>query len=251
MSTVKRRVEDVSIEPLKLSTNTTTSKRPRSSTIIEEPLDFDDGYESELVFSRCPSPEALAPIKLSPRKPTRACIADRTEQPKSPRQVKNGLGGERRLTIQFLNNGILSSPVQTFGKYKLIIRDGLSGTHTMYAQHWRFEITHSQPGDGPDEICLRWTVTNLGSANTISFLETPDQAHERQVKGNTICNLVVREALTRRARELELELEAEDIDNHTRVANLKSLVKELRPKQCTEGLLFFGLRHQIAQSKSN
>jgi len=171
------------------------------------------------------------------------------EQAKSPRQVKHGLGGERRLNIQFINTGVLKEPIQSFGKYKLLIRDGLCGTHTMYAQPWRFEINQYETGAVREEIRLRWTVTNLASGHRISFLETSEQAHERQVKGNTICNLVVREALNQRAGELEEELKTLEPSNTSRIANIKSLVKELRPKQCTEGLLFFGLRHQAAQSR--
>jgi len=251
VTTCKRTLGDLLVEPLKLKT-AGQNKRPRSSTIVEVPEDLTDGYESELAFSRSSSPAAAAPsANISPRKPTRSCFERpmEREQTKSPRQVKHGLGGERRLNIHFINTGILEEPVQTFGKYKLLIRDGLCGTHTMYAQPWRFEINHHSGGDAAGEIRLRWTVTNLASGHRMSFLETSEQAHERQVKGNTICNVVVREALNQRAGELEEEMRTLEPSNTTRIANIRSLIKELRPKQCTEGLLFFGLRHQAAQSR--
>jgi hypothetical protein len=34
------------------------------------------------------------------------------------------------------------------------------------------------------------------------------------------------------------------------IANLRSLVKELCPKKCAQGLLFFGLRHEVVQNKN-
>jgi hypothetical protein len=258
-ATYKLTPSEIAVEPLKLS-GVPGSKRMRSMTLVEPPTDLSsvEGYESELAFSRSNSPAPPPAVSISPRKPYRTCrmaaspvSSFERDIAKSPRQVKNGLGGERRLNINFLNTGKLDGPIQTFGKYRLLIRDGLCGTHTMYAQPWRFEINYldgCQAGDA-GEVRLRWSVTNLLSGRTITYAETAEQAKERQVKGNTICNLVVREALNKRAEELEEEMN--DLGGaSTRTANLRSLVKELRPKQCTEGLLFFGLRHQIAQRKT-
>lgn len=253
----KRLAHQVSIEPLKLSEPATT-KRPRSCTVVDDSI-LNSSFpsfpplptnETEVYLSRCHTPQTGVDHSISPRNLSRASSIIDMDHSKSPRQVKHGLGGERRLTINFLFTGLMSEPLQLFGKYRLIIRNGLSGTHTMYAQPWRFEITYEAPGSLKGEMRLRWKVVNLASSSTVSYLETAEQAHERQTKGNTICNLVVREALNKRACELEKELVTLELANSTRVANLRSLVRELRPKQCTEGLLFFGLRHAAAQSRA-
>ena len=261
VNTCKRTSSEIDIEPLKLANKPHLYKRARSCTIVEPPEELEsgssDGYDTELNYSsRCSSPLVqTVPSNISPRKPAsrsyRTLDTHALEPTKSPRKVKHGLGGERRLNIHFYNTGTLTDPIQTFGKYRLIIRNGLCGTHTMYAQPWKFEINQVGESNAKGEVRLRWSVTNTASDSRVTFVETTDQAHERQVKGNTICNLVVREALNKRALELEKELASlEPNASATRVAHLRSLIKELRPKQCTEGLLFFGLRHQAAQSRA-
>ena len=164
-------------------------------------------------------------------------------------QHPGGLGGERRLSITFFSYGNKTDVAipQTFGKYGWSIPDGLSGNHTMYAQPWKFEIVHGTCMGG---TVLCWKITNLISNGLVSVTETPQQATLRQSKGNTICNLVLRKALNQRAAELEQTI-AQGDKNPTQVANLRSLIKELRPKQCTEGLLFFGLRHESVQLQNH
>ena len=172
------------------------------------------------------------------------------------REPEHGLSGERRLNIDFVSLGARSrTPAQTFGKNDMIIPHGLCGVHTMYSQRWKFEILHGTTPSttGPvsetnQRVVLTWNVTNLNSMSVISMTETPQQASLRQATGITICNRVMRKALQQRASELELEMTEGD-KTPTQVANIQSLVRQLRPKQCTEGLLFFGLRHKCVHNR--
>ena len=95
-------------------------------------------------------------------------------------------------------------------------------------------------------MVLTWSITNLTSHGVVSITESPQQALMRQTKGNTICNTVLRKALEQRIEELQVELSKKD-KTPLQIANLRSLIKELCPKKCAQGLLFFGLRHEIVQ----
>jgi hypothetical protein len=168
-----------------------------------------------------------------------------TKPRKQPRP-RFGLGGQRRLHITFQDLGRSTDPPQTFGNYGQAIPDGLCGTHTMYSQDWKFLITH-----GIDVVTsktvLTWQIINLSSGQITSMTETPHQASLRQTKGKTICNLVMQKALKDRATELEESLNQAGNRTAIQVSNILGLIKKLRPTQCTEGLLFFGLRHDIVQ----
>ena len=161
---------------------------------------------------------------------------------------QSGLGGEKRLNIDFASYGRVDpNDRQTYGKHGWCVPDGLSGSHTMYAQRWRFEVEHRKGAGGSTVVV--WRVKSAADGSVVAEVcESPQQAQLRQVKGNTLCNVVLRQALDRRAEELERA--AMEETNPVRVANLKSLVRELRPRQCTEGLLFFGLRHECVQLRA-
>jgi len=177
------------------------------------------------------------------------------EQPAlTERQARFGLGGQKRLVIAFSSFGKLSkdSPPEHFGKNDLVIPDGLCGTHTMYSQEWRFEIEHHHASDDGGGVVITWRITNLSTGNQVSMTESPEQAQLRRLKGKTICNIVVKRALEQRAVELEQvldRLKASESSNALQCANLETMIRKLRPKQCTEGLLFFGLRHDCVQNR--
>jgi len=76
--------------------------------------------------------------------------------------------------------------------------------------------------------------------------ETLQDAMVRETCGRTICNTVLKNALEIRAVELENSPELYD-ENPTKSANVQNLIKVLRPKRCTVGLLFFGLLHEVVQ----
>ena len=113
----------------------------------------------------------------------------------------------------------------------------------MYNEKWQFEVIHCQEND---LILIEWRITNLSSGTVTSRTETPSEAKARQASGKTICNLVVREALEKRAVELESSAMLLE-DSPLRVANFQSRAKALRPKRCLIGLLFLGLLHETVQ----
>jgi len=157
--------------------------------------------------------------------------------------VPSGLGGERRLRIDFISVGEVKEPIQYFGKSGSFIPDGLSGTHEMYSQKWKFEVTHEQ---WKDIVVINWKVTSSISGKVTSVTETPMQALERQKKGNTICSVVMRKALEQRVQDIEEEIR-QNPEDEASVAGRRGLITELRPHQRNEGILFFGLRHRAVQ----
>jgi hypothetical protein len=137
---------------------------------------------------------------------------------------------------------------QRFGKSGLLIPDGMIGTHTVYQERWRFEIHHTaQAVPGSDAVCITWKIINVKTGFCLAKTETPEEAEARVSLGWTISSRLFREALTHRANELEGLLNGET--NQCRIANLKSLIKALRPKTFTQGPLVFGLKHKIVQEK--
>jgi len=158
-----------------------------------------------------------------------------------------GLGGEQRLVISFQRMGSLGSEPQIFGKSGYYIPDGICGKHRMYSQDWMFEIHHRLvPVADHEYTVLEWSITNLTSGTRVIQLETPQEAMVRTKTGNTICNTVLRSALDSRIKELEEELKTPG-RTPLQIANVKSLMKELCPRKCAQGLLFFGLRHLSVQ----
>jgi hypothetical protein len=191
-----------------------------------------------IINQRIPASQAASSSSSqSYRSPSRKRV------PKEEVDAPGGLGGERRLSITFTSLGKVETPKQHFGKHGWIIPDGLAGTHTMYSQDWKFQIVHK---DMMGVRVISWIIISGSSGTTTIVTETPEQAMIRQTKGNTICNQVLRQALEQRAIELE-KVVARGEKSIVQIANIKSLIKELRPKQCTEGLLFFGLRHACVQ----
>jgi len=184
----------------------------------------------------------------------------KTKSPKSanesPSQEKNTvsgilpstLQGDRRLIIDFESFGSKGECPQRFGKSGLLIPDGMIGTHTVYQERWRFEIHHTaQAVPGSDAVCITWKIINVKTGFCLAKTETPEEAEARVSLGWTISSRLFREALTHRANELEGLLNGET--NQCRIANLKSLIKALRPKTFTQGPLVFGLKHKIVQEK--
>jgi hypothetical protein len=228
-----------------------------SSEEVEEDDDDDEDYGSRARHrgGRNRSSNGRKTTTVIPKRHQPAVVAlqqpsalkERRQSVSSTTSAQGGLGGERRLSIAFTSYGQPTVPAQTFGKYGWKIPDGLAGSHTMYAQRWSYEITH---GKCLGYTVLTWRITNLTSNTVVTMTETPQQATMRQQKGNTICNIVLRKALDKRAEELELVIQS-GTKNETQIANLRSLIKELQPKQCTEGLLFFGLRHECVQLRAN
>jgi len=84
------------------------------------------------------SPSAFASSSASYKAPPVLLIAD-------DGSILEGLGGQERLQIEFESLGTLPPegvPIQTFGRQRLPIPDGLCGTHHMYSQSWKFEISY-------------------------------------------------------------------------------------------------------------
>jgi len=160
-------------------------------------------------------------------------------------QFPASIHGETRLNINFINRGTVGAVPQRFGKNNCIIPDSLSGTHQMYEQKWKFEIKHELQNG---MVLIRWTIHNLTSDRITSVMETVQDALNRESCGRTICNNVLKKALETRAQEIEQSLSTMQETNLPRASNMRNLVKVLRPKRCTVGLLFFGLLHEQIQA---
>jgi len=162
----------------------------------------------------------------------KAAIANKKKAP---------LVGEHRLKINFISLGGPGETPQYFGKKRCRIPDGLSGTHELYNQKWKFESHHRRSGD---VTTINWRITNLTSGTIIERTETTHEAFIREYKGQTICNQILRDALDVRAKELEKAIR----DRPAKGTNgLQNSLKALRPRKCIMGLLFFGLLHQCVQ----
>jgi hypothetical protein len=151
--------------------------------------------------------------------------------------------GETRLNVTFLNLGDAGDIPQRFGKNNCGIPNGLSGTHEMYDQRWKFEVKHNRHDMS---ILITWKIMNLTSKAVLTVTETPQDAMVREQCGRTICNMVLKTALENRARELETSI-AGVHPASTKLASTHNLIRVLRPKRCTVGLLFFGLLHEKVQ----
>ena len=172
----------------------------------------------------------------------------------SHRPLQN-LNGEKRLVIDFQNLGSLGKHIQTYGrKGGVIIPDGLSGTHSMYGERWKFEIIHEEgttfvDKDGFNNLvtCITWKLTNLNSGVNLCQTETKQEASFRMNTGRTISSRLFRQALNNRAKELEEELKSTSELDDLKCKNLKMKIKHLRPKRFSEGTLTFGLQHEAVQ----
>jgi hypothetical protein len=164
------------------------------------------------------------------------------------------LRGENRLKMNFTNLGVPGVHPARFGKNRYGIPNGLCGTNQVYLQPWRVQIKHEgaysvQNVNGwtvVSVILIRWTITNLISGSTVSMLETTQEAFARDGSGRTICNVVLRKALEQRAAEIEKTL-PELKNNPIKLASAIDMIKTLRPKRVTMGILFFGLLHECVQ----
>jgi hypothetical protein len=163
------------------------------------------------------------------------------------------LTGHLRLIIQFSFIGKKGKYPQTCGNgNKIFIPERLAGFHTAYHQRWGFEVKHGTEcfeKNGLKCVCLIWTITNVASGNVHSLTETPKEAFTRCSHGRTIASKVFREAMLHEANELEKHLG--DESDEFRSANIQSLIKALRPKNFSEGLLVFGLQHERVQEEIN
>jgi len=155
----------------------------------------------------------------------------------------SGQSGESRLRINFVNYGTVGTKAQYFGKSGHVIPHRLTGTHEMYDQPWQFTIEHVPQTDSPLVLVI-WRITNLSSGTQVSMKETPQQANRRAFSGRTICNKVVKLALSTRAQELQAELAT--VTGAKRSA-MECAIRALQPRLCTVGLLFFGLLHESVQ----
>lgn len=159
-----------------------------------------------------------------------------------------GTSGENRLRVNFICHGVFGPRPQRFGTSGCCIPNGLKGEHCMYEQSWRFEVLYDAGSarDG-EAIQITWRITNLKSRLVVEQRETPQQAKLREYSGRTICNKVVKTALTARAEELENVALLEQ-EGFVKDAILNS-IRALRPRLCTVGLLFFGLLHEAVQGR--
>jgi hypothetical protein len=174
----------------------------------------------------------------------------------SPLQQSKGkrleiFNGHRRLSIQFICIGNLGKYPQTCGNgNQVLIPECLSGFYTAYHQRWKFEISQASPmftKNGKKCICFKWAITNVTTQSTHAITETPNQAYIRMSHGRTIASKVFRNAMLAEAEEMEQTLMGE-VDP-SRISNVTLLLKALRPKTFSEGLLFFGLKHECVQKK--
>jgi hypothetical protein len=159
--------------------------------------------------------------------------------------------GHRRLSIQFICIGNLGKYPQTCGNgNQVLIPECLSGFYTAYHQRWKFEISQSSPmftKNGKKCICFKWAITNVTTQTSHAITETPNQAYIRMSHGRTIASKVFRNAMLAEAEEMEQTLIGEK--DPSRISNVTLLLKALRPKTFSEGLLFFGLKHECVQKK--
>ena len=163
------------------------------------------------------------------------------------------LNGEKRLVINFDSYGKIGKHLQTYGrKGGAVIPDGLSGTHSMYNERWKFEIKHendqSFEENGKVCVCITWKIINLTTGKVHTATETKKEAVFRMLNGRTISSRLFKEALDHRARELEEELSSTDSSNELRIKNLKAKIRHLKPKRFSEGTLTFGLQHEAVQA---
>jgi hypothetical protein len=183
-------------------------------------------------------------------------LSKATPSPSGSDSVKKGkrleaFKGHRRLAIQFTCIGNLGKYPQTCGNgNQVLIPECLSGFHTAYHQRWKFEVvqsSHMFEKNGKKCICLKWTITNIANQTTHTTTETPKQAYIRMSHGRTIASRVFRNAMLVEAEEMEQSLVGET--DECRISNVASLIKALRPKTFSEGLLVFGLQHECVQEK--
>ena len=159
----------------------------------------------------------------------------------------------KRLVINFDSYGKIGKHLQTYGrKGGAVIPDGLSGTHSMYNERWKFEIKHendqSFEENGKVCVCITWKIINLTTGKVHTATETKKEAVFRMLNGRTISSRLFKEALDHRARELEEELSSTDSSNELRIKNLKAKIRHLKPKRFSEGTLTFGLQHEAVQT---
>jgi hypothetical protein len=154
--------------------------------------------------------------------------------------------GESRLRILFASYGKVDHTTPVFGKSRYFIPDGLSGTHEMYDELWRFEIRHEHK---LGTVLITWMITNETSGSITCMTETIQQAKLRETSGRTISNRAVRQALNTRAEEIEASMLSVADEGVKR--SLSNTAMSLRPRLCTVGLLFFGLLHESVQKYHN
>ena len=163
--------------------------------------------------------------------------------PKSDR-----LFGEKRLIIKFESLGTSGKRAPRLGQQGNAIPSGLVGFFTAYNEQWRVEIRYDADESRQAKsgiTCVTWSITNLSSMHTISRKETIDEANTRERNGRTITNQVCKQALQKRAMELEAILG--ETKNQDRRSSILADIKALRPKRFTQGPLFFGLLHRCVQ----
>ena len=124
---------------------------------------------------------------------------------------------------------------------RYLIPDGLSGSHYLFSQPWRFQLNHGNPNNGI--VCITWKLTNLQARQSYEITETPEDARIRQIRGRTIANRILRLALKGRIDQLTIKLLKET--NRVRKSNLKTLIRIMQVKRVTEGNMAFGLYHNV------
>jgi hypothetical protein len=216
-------------------------KRCEKEAELPKRIESSNSKKPKLMVSKTVSQSLSSPAQVCSSPP-------REKTDDMERNLLASLQGDRRLVISFEDFGTLGALPQRFGKSGLYIPDGLTGTHTVYQEQWRFQIAHTKDAvPKTDIICLRWSITNLTTGHTLSKTESLVEAESRSVLGWTISSKLFRDAMHQRATEHEELLRGET--NLIKIANLKSLIKTLRPKTFTQGPLIFGLKHRIVQEK--
>jgi hypothetical protein len=153
--------------------------------------------------------------------------------------------GESRLRIAFDSLGTKGKVPQCFGKRAMIIPDGIRGSYTIYGEHWEFSINHGAEEFEPNIVCITWSIKHLATGIVYSSTETKVQAKKRASLGNTICNKVFRNAMSRVATSLEQRLATEP-DESVR-HDLQATIQTISPRSFSDGLLVFGLKHRGVQ----
>ena len=166
--------------------------------------------------------------------------------------------GEERLFISFDNLGNIPDTIvdtPKVGKNKGVIPDGLRGCFKMYGEGWEFTVRYIKEAicqDGKRRVLIEWGIKNLDNEILHVLSETDADAFKREERGITLCNKVFVEALKIRVNDylqLVQEEESSDTPNKLKISNLQARIELLRPNRFSEGVLLFGLRHQIVQSR--
>ena len=235
-----QREKSVTVATSSSSSSVATS---RVNTIAEEQIAASERYTEDV-----------------PHSSNRFIFNKRKARKKRSRSKINGqiFNGEERLFISFDNLGSIPDAIvdpPKVGKNKGVIPDGLRGCFKMYGEGWEFTVRYIKEAicqDGKRRVLIEWGIKNLDNEILHVLPETDADAFKREERGITLCNKVFVEALKIRVNDylqLVQEEEYSDAPNKLKISNLQARIELLRPNRFSEGVLLFGLRHQMVQSR--